>query len=129
MPTEFMRKRFFRSLGILLLAARILSPAAADSNKYAQLFQKIDYGSEVTYIIGHKSPDPDAIGSAIALAELLNAIGIRAVPAAAERIDNESAYALQALGLETVRRNLSVNAMRNMTAVNMLFSDRLQPES
>ena len=101
MPTEFMRKRFFRSLGILLLAAGILSPAAADSNKYVQLFQKIDYGGEVTYIIGHKSPDPDAVGSAIALAELLNAIGIRAVPAASERIDNESAYALQALGLET----------------------------
>ena len=42
MPTEFMRKRFFRSLGILLLVAGILSPAAADSNKYVQLFQKID---------------------------------------------------------------------------------------
>ena len=38
-----------------------------------------------------------------ALAELLNANGIQAVPAAAERIDNESAYALQALGLEAPR--------------------------
>ena len=69
-------------------------------NVTVQLLQKLDYGNEVTYVIGHKSPDPDSIGSAIALAELLNANGIQTVPAASERIDNESAYALQALGLE-----------------------------
>lgn len=94
-------KSLCRKLSILLLAGMILSPAmAAEGNKYVQLLQKLDYGNAVTYIIGHKSPDPDAIGSAIAFAELLNANGIQAVPAAAERIDNESAYALQALGLE-----------------------------
>ena len=96
-------KRLFRKLAILLLAGAILFHAAADGSKYVQLLQKIDYGSEVTYVIGHKSPDPDSIGSAIAFAELLNANGIQAVPAASERIDNESAYALQALGLEAPR--------------------------
>lgn len=91
---------FFRRLVLLMLAGAFLSPAAADGSKYIELFQRVDYGSGVTYVIGHKSPDPDSIGSAIAFAELLNAIGIRAVPAAAERIDPESAYALQALGLD-----------------------------
>ena len=95
-----MMKRFGRGLVMLLLAVFILSAAAEEDGQYRQLFQKIDYGTDVTYVIGHKSPDPDSIGSAIALAELLNAIGIQAVPAAAERIDNESACALQALGLE-----------------------------
>ena len=94
-------KNLCRKLFILLLAGTILPTAMAEGNKYVQLLQKLDYGNTVTYVIGHKSPDPDAIGSAIAFAELLNAIGIRAVPAASERIDNESAYALQALGLET----------------------------
>ena len=69
-------------------------------NVTVQLLRKLDYGNEVTYVIGHKSPDPDSIGSAIAFAELLNANGIQAVPAASERIDNESAYALKALGLK-----------------------------
>ena len=93
-------KSIWRTLLILLLMGTILSPASAEGNRYVQLLQKLDYGNAVTYVIGHKSPDPDSIGSAIALAELLNANGIRAVPAAAERIDNESGYALQALGLE-----------------------------
>ena len=94
-------KNLCRKLFILLLAGTILPTAMAEGNKYVQLLQKLDYGNTVTYVIGHKSPDPDAIGSAIAFAELLNANGIHAVPAAAERIDNETAYALQALGLET----------------------------
>ena len=94
-------KNLCRKLFILLLAGTILPTAMAEGNKYVQLLQKLDYGNAVTYVIGHKSPDPDAIGSAIAFAELLNANGIHAVPAAAERIDNETAYALQALGLET----------------------------
>ena len=93
-----MMKRIGRGLVMLLIVA--LLSAAAEGIDYSQLLKKIDYGTDVTYVIGHKSPDPDSIGSAIALAELLNAIGIQAVPAAAERIDNESAYALQALGLE-----------------------------
>ena len=95
-----MMKRIFGKLFVLLLSGTILSTAAADESKYLQLLRKTDYGEEATCVIGHKSPDPDAIGSAIALAELLNANGIRAVPAAAERIDKESAYALQALGLD-----------------------------
>ena len=96
-------KNIWRKLSVLLLMGTVLFPAPAEGNRYVQLLQKTDYGSAVTYVIGHKSPDPDAIGSAIALAELLNANGIQAVPAAAERIDNESAYALQALGLEAPR--------------------------
>ena len=92
--------RFCRRLAVLLLMGALVSPAAADGGKYVQLLQRIDYGDKITYVIGHKSPDPDSVGSAIAVAELLNANDIRAVPAAAERIDNESAYALQALGLE-----------------------------
>ncbi len=95
-------KRIFPALIALLLAAACVS-AAAESSIGVQMLRKMDYGTDVTYVIGHKSPDPDAIGSAIAAAELLNAIGIRAEPAAAERIDNESAFALQALGLEAPR--------------------------
>ena len=93
-------KKIRRELAVLLLAGTILSAASSEGNMFVRLLQKLEYGNAVTYVIGHKSPDPDAIGSAIAFAELLNAIGIQAVPAAAERIDNESAYALRALGLE-----------------------------
>lgn len=93
-----MTKRIVRGLA-MLLAVTFLSAVSAKGSEYSELLLKVDYGEDVTYVIGHKSPDPDAIGSAIALAELLNALGIKAEPAAAERIDNESAYALQALDL------------------------------
>ena len=94
-----MTKRIVRGLAALL-AVTFLFAVSAEGSEYSKLLLKVDYGEDVTYVIGHKSPDPDAIGSAIALAELLNALGIEAVPAASERIDNESSYALQALGLE-----------------------------
>ena len=69
-------------------------------NYYTQLLHKFDYGEDTTYVIGHKSPDPDSIGSAIALAELLNNTGIKAVAAVSERIDRESEYALEYLSIE-----------------------------
>ena len=93
-------KRICGILLMTLLAGAVLFPSLADGSKYVEILQRIDYGQSVTYVIGHTSPDPDAIGSAIAFAELLNANGIQAVPAAAERIDNESSFALHALGLD-----------------------------
>ena len=82
-----MTKRIIRGLAALL-AVTFLFTVSAKGSEYSNLLLKVDYGEDVTYVIGHKSPDPDSIGSAIAFAELLNANGIRAVPAASERIDN-----------------------------------------
>lgn len=55
---------------------------------------------ETIYVTGHKSPDSDTVGSSIAYAALLRALGYDAVPVLLDPVNHESAYILQAAGLE-----------------------------
>ncbi len=75
-------------------------PAQAEENGYRDLLLAEDYGDEITYVIGHKNPDSDAVGSAMAYAYLLNEIGIRAEAVISDPINNETAYALEFFGME-----------------------------
>ena len=52
------------------------------------------------YVTGHKSPDSDTVGSCIAYAALLRQLGYDAVPVLLGPINHESAYILEAAGLE-----------------------------
>ena len=52
------------------------------------------------YVTGHKSPDSDTVGSSIAYAALLRALGYDAVPVVLGPINHESEYILKAAGLE-----------------------------
>ena len=53
------------------------------------------------YVTGHKSPDSDTVGSSIAYAALLQALGYDAQPVVLGEINNETKYILEAGGLET----------------------------
>ena len=55
---------------------------------------------ETIYVTGHKSPDSDTVGSSIAYAALLRALGYDAVPVLLGPVNHESAYILQAARLE-----------------------------
>lgn len=47
----------------------------AENLRYLEAIQALDWGKNVTYVVGHKFPDQDAIFSAIAYAELMRKIG------------------------------------------------------
>lgn len=47
----------------------------AVNHHYLEAMQALDWGENVTYVVGHKFPDQDAIFSAIAYAELMRKIG------------------------------------------------------
>ena len=76
-----MKRRTAAVLFALLMAASCLT-AGAETALLADILRSIDYGDQVTYVIGHKSPDADTIGSAIAYAWLLQQLGINAKAAA-----------------------------------------------
>ena len=94
-----MKKRTAALLLALALAAPCL-PAGAEPALLADLLRTVDYGDQVTYVIGHKSPDADTIGSAVALAWLLQQLGINAQAAAAGPVNRETQYALDFFRLE-----------------------------
>jgi len=52
------------------------------------------------YVTGHKSPDSDTVGSSIAYAALLQALGYDAQPVVLGDINNETKYILETGGLE-----------------------------
>ena len=52
------------------------------------------------YVIGHRSPDSDTVGSAIAYARLLTMLGYPAEAAITEPVNRETAYILKTAGIE-----------------------------
>ncbi len=94
-----MQKRIAVLLAALLLASSCLG-AGAETSLLANILRGIDYGDEVTYVIGHKSPDADTIGSAIAYAWLMRRLGINAKAAATAKANRETQYALDYLGMD-----------------------------
>lgn len=92
-----------KKIAILLLALLLALSglcARADGTGCADILRSVDYGDQVTYVIGHKSPDADTIGSAIAYAHLLRQLGINAKAAATAKVNQETKYALDFYGLE-----------------------------
>ena len=83
----------------LVLAGSCLT-AGAETALLADILRSIDYRDEVTYVIGHKSPDTDTVGSAIAYAFLLQQLGINAKAAATAKVNRETQYVLDFCGMD-----------------------------
>ena len=92
-------KRRIAALLMMLAMTGSCVTAGAETALLADLLRSVDYGDGVTYVIGHKSPDADTIGSAIAYAWLLQQLGINARPAAAAEVNRETQYALDLFGM------------------------------
>lgn len=71
-----------------------------DPEAYRSVLLNEDYGADTVYVIGHKSPDSDSVGSAIAYALFLKELGIDAKAAVSGRINNETKYALEYFGID-----------------------------
>lgn len=71
-----------------------------NAEAYRSVLLNENYGDDVTYVIGHKSPDSDTVGSAIAYAGLLNELGINAKAVVSGKINNETKYALDYFGID-----------------------------
>ncbi|MBP5596000.1 MAG: DHH family phosphoesterase [Pseudobutyrivibrio sp.] len=69
------------------------------------------------YVTGHKSPDSDTMGSSIAYAALLRELGYDAKPVVLGRVNNESAYILEAAGVETPE------LLEDASGLNMVLVD------
>lgn len=98
-----MKKAKALILSVSLLLTMVLSACGiskATNQAYMDVIKAVDYGNETTYVIGHKSPDSDTVGSAIAYAYLLNQLGIKAEAAVSEEINGETAYALKTFGID-----------------------------
>lgn len=75
------------------------------------------------YVFGHKSPDSDAVCSAISLAHLEKQRGIEAIPVAQGKINPETAFILDRYGVSTPE---IMTSFANKDIMLVDFSDRNQ---
>jgi manganese-dependent inorganic pyrophosphatase len=76
----------------------------------------MDYGDSVV-VIGHKSPDCDAVCSAIVYADLLQRLGINAHPSVAGKVICEAKYVIDNAGLD------APYILSDATGLNMIMVD------
>ena len=69
------------------------------------------------YVSGHRSPDSDTVGSSVAYAALLRALGFDAVPVVLGPINHETEYILNAAGLKTPE------LLEDASGLNMVLVD------
>ena len=94
------------SLKVCLAATILPSLGACGSNEkqyvdnFSQALAALDWGEgTTTYVIGHKSPDTDAVCSAITYAYLMNALGYSCEPRVAGKLNNETKMVLKRFGV------------------------------
>ena len=69
------------------------------------------------YVTGHKSPDSDTVGSSIAYAYLLRALGYDAIPVVLGKINHETEFILETAGLKTPE------LLEDVSGLNMVLVD------
>ncbi len=69
-------------------------------HQYAESLKKLDWGTngEVTYVIGHKTPDCDAVFSAMAYSQLMKQMGYKCEAKVAGELNNETKYVRDLFG-------------------------------
>ena len=87
---------------------------SSDSNNEGEEFKNtvnaLDWGSDTTFVIGHKTPDVDAVTSAMSYAALMRALGHNAVAKIVSPINRETAYIVEKFGFKVPDELKSVKA-------------------
>ena len=87
---------------------------SSESNNEGEEFKNtinaLDWGTDTTFVIGHKTPDVDAVTSALSYAALMRAMGHNAVAKIAGPINRETAYIVEKFGFKIPEEMKSVEA-------------------
>ena len=99
------RMALFLILILALPSGAAMAEGAGQPTRLARAYRSMilntDFGEDVTYVIGHRHPDSDTVSAAMAYANLLNALGVKAQAAVAGDINNETRYALECFGIDS----------------------------
>jgi len=104
-------------IGLLIFHTTVEGAVRQRDINYPAYMQGIDYGTGVTYIVGHNPPDSDTVCTAIAYANLKRELGINAEARIAAHPNAETAYALRYFG---VREPL---VLENASGQNIILVD------
>ena len=81
-----------------------------DGDEFKNTINALDWGTDTTFVIGHKTPDVDAVASALSYAALMRALGHNAVAKIVSPINRETAYIVEKFGIKVPEEMKSVKA-------------------
>ena len=88
----------------------IVNPDAEKSHAYRKILAGLDWGTDTTFVYGHKTPDVDAVTSALSYASLMRALGYNCKAKVSTSTNRESAYISKRLGFKLPELKGSVPA-------------------
>lgn len=129
-------------IGLLICHTTVEGAVHQRDINYPAYMQGIDYGTGVTYIVGHNPPDSDTVCTAIAYANLKQELGINAEARIAAPPNSETVYALRYFGVKEplvlenasgqniilVDHNSFAQAVKGMESANRLYPLCWTPE-
>jgi manganese-dependent inorganic pyrophosphatase len=86
------------------------STSSDDKEEFRKAINALDWGTDTTFVIGHKTPDVDAVASALSYAALMRAMGHNAVAKIVSPINRETAYISEKFGFDIPEEMSSVEA-------------------
>ena len=81
-----------------------------EGEEFKNTINALDWGSDTTFVIGHKTPDVDAVASALSYAALMRALGHNAVAKIVSPINRETVFISEKFGFEIPGQMSSVDA-------------------
>lgn len=88
----------------------ITPPDVPEPLSYRNILAGLDWGTDTTFVYGHKSPDVDAVTSALSYASLMRALGYNCKAKVSSATNRESAYISKRLGFALPELKSSVAA-------------------
>ena len=112
------KQTLFNNIFSICLSSALLcacgDSTSSDTNNEGEEFKNtvnaLDWGSDTTFVIGHKTPDVDAVTSAMSYAALMRALGHNAVAKIVSPINRETAYIAEKFGFKIPEQMSSVKA-------------------
>ena len=94
-----------RKLFIVLMVMTLAMQPGCNKNDYPKeslpaVLARLDWGEGTTYVIGHKTPDADAVFSAIAYADLMKTLGYKCEARINGPVNRETAFIADKWGID-----------------------------
>lgn len=93
---------------IIVFAACRLKADAGPGSEYRAILASLNWGEDTCYVYGHKTPDVDAVTSALAYAKLMRSLGYNCVAKVSSPINRETQYVARRLGFALPELKTSV---------------------
>lgn len=88
------------SLAMVVVSCSDKERPSQERTPFQQMLGELDWGTDTCYVYGHKTPDVDAVTSALAYAKLMRTLGYNCVAKVSSPMNRETEYIARVFGID-----------------------------